>query len=189
MKRRGGAVTLLGLVASLTLTIFLVTPPFVVAQDAGITLRRGFREIRLGDTFDTVESAVVGDSAFSYRGRPDITMRLSDGDRVIDTRGRGYVDRGLFTFTDERLYTITLYLNRERLDYFQLFDQLSTRYGDPGDLDPQRAVWEDEATRIELERPLTVRYLDLETFREKRQQAQTQEAIEDVTREQFLEEF
>jgi len=116
-------------------------------------------------------------------------MALSDRERVIDTRGRMYMDRGVFSFHNGGLFSISLYLSRQRLDYFQLFDQLSRRYGDPGDLDPERAIWEDERTRIVLERPLTVRYLDLEALRERRGRAETTEALEEVGREQFLEEF
>ncbi|MFP4210707.1 MAG: hypothetical protein ACLFR8_05660 [Alkalispirochaeta sp.] len=161
----------------------------VGAQDNGVSLRRGFRDVELGASFDVTESALIRDPAFQYRGRPDITMALSDRERVIDTRGRVYMERGVFSFHDNRLFSISLYLSRRRLDYFQLFDQLRERYGDPRDLDPERAIWEDGTTRIELERPLTVRYLDLAMFEERRDRAETAEALEEVTREQFLEEF
>lgn len=161
----------------------------VSAQDEGISLRRGFREIVLGSDFDTTETAIIGDGAFAYRGRPDISLSLSREDTVIDTRGRGYVDRALFAFHNDRLFSISLYLQQQRLDYFQVFNQLSERYGDPATLDPERALWEDGRTRIELERPLTVRYLDVETFRARRDEARNRQAIEDITREEFLDEF
>ncbi|MCG8477770.1 MAG: hypothetical protein MI724_01655 [Spirochaetales bacterium] len=161
----------------------------VAAQDRETELRRGFREIRLGATFEEVEEHLLADTAFVYRGRADVSLRLSDGQTIIDSRGRVFVDRGLFQFADGRLYTMALYINRDRLDYFQLFEQLRTRYGDPIDLDPQRALWEDETTRIELERPLTVRYLDLAVFEARRGDDRALEAAEDVAREQFIEEF
>jgi hypothetical protein len=174
------------LVAIVLLVFF---PKNTNAQDPDLSLRRGFRAVQLGLTFAEAEDALRGDSAFQYRGRPDVSMALSDGQEQIDTRGRGYVDRGLQAFHNGRVYNISLYLNQQRVDYFQLFEQLRTRYGDPVDLDPQRAIWEDETTRIELERPLTVQYLDLAVFRERRGQARTREAVEDTTREAFLEEF
>ena len=159
------------------------------AQEAELSLRRGFRAVQLGLTFTEAEDALRADPAFQYRGQPDVTMALSDGQQQIDTRGRGYVARGLLAFHNARVYSVVLYLNQQRIDYFQLFEQLSTRYGNPGDLNPQRAIWEDDRTRIELERPLTVRYLDLTVFRERRGEARTREAIEDTTREAFLGEF
>lgn len=175
------------LLVMIALTVLL--PGIPEAQEADLSLRRGFRAVQLGLTFSEVEDALRSDPAFLYRGQPDVTMSLSDGQEQIDTSGRGYVDRGLLAFHNARLYSLALYLNQQRLDYFQLFEQLQTRYGDPVDLDPRRAMWEDETTRIELERPLTVRYLDLAVFRERRGQTRTREAVEDTTRETFLEEF
>lgn len=161
----------------------------LTAQDREIELRRGFRDIRLGATFEEVDRELQADTAFVYRGQSDVSLSLSDGRTVIDSRGRVFVDRGLFQFADGRLYTMALYVNRDRLDYFQVFEQLRARYGEPFDLDPQRAFWEDATTRIELERPLTVRYLDLAVFEARRGARRALEAAEDVAREQFLEEF
>lgn len=152
-------------------------------------LERGYRRIRLGSPFSVVQDRLSEDVNFSYRGDPDVSLSLSDSQQVIDSRGRGYIERGLFQFHEDRLYVITLYLDRRRLDYFQLLNRLQERYGPPQDLDPRRTVWEDGRTRIELERPLTVRYLDLETFLERRSERETMRALEDVTREGFLEDF
>ncbi len=152
-------------------------------------LQRGFRELQLGTPYLTVQTALEADFYFNYRGEPDVSLAPGNGGEVIDTDGRGYVSRGLFQFQDGALYIIALYLDRQRLDYFQLYNRLQDRYGPPLDLNPQRAVWQDRLTRIELERPLTVRYLDLETFEVRRRERRALEAIEDMTREQFLEEF
>ncbi|MFW5694565.1 MAG: hypothetical protein ACOCYB_05315 [Alkalispirochaeta sp.] len=184
-------------VAVILLAVVVYTVGFdtLAAQDADPAaagpeaLRRGFRELELGLPFDRVEELLQGDSAFQYRGEPDVSMRRSDGGTVIDTRGRIYMDRGIFQFHDDQLFTIALYLDRSRLDYFQLYEQFRSRYGEPTELDPQRAFWEDQRTRIELERPLTVRYLDLETFEARRNETRLQQATEDIAREQFLEEF
>lgn len=159
------------------------------AQDADLRLRRGFREISLGLPFAAVQEALAADAAFLYRGEPDVSLRLSDGEQLIDTRGRVYMERGVFQFHNGQLFSMALYLNRQTLDYFQLYEQLRTRYGDPVELDPQRAYWQDVSTRIELERPLTVRYLDRAVFEERRRNARTLEAAEDISRERFLEEF
>jgi len=157
--------------------------------DAEVPLRRGFRDLLLGTPFNQAQEFLQSDPAFQYRGEPDVSLRLSDGGTVIDTRGRVYMDRGIFQFHEEQLFSIALYLDRSRLDYFQLYEQFRDRYGEPIDLDPQRALWEDQRTRIELERPLTVRYLDLETFEARRRETRTEQAVEDITRERFLEEF
>jgi hypothetical protein len=165
-------------------------PPNVQpGEEISSVLERGYRQIRLGTPFAVVQDRLSEDESFFYRGDPDVSLSLSDSQQVIDSRGRGYMERGLFQFYDGALYVITLYLDRRQLDYFQLFARLQERYGPPSDLDPRRAVWEDEETRIELERPLTVRYLDLETFLARRTVRDTARAFEDVTRERFLEDF
>jgi hypothetical protein len=168
---------------------FLLLSGTLLAQDGGVALRRGFREVELGLPFGTVQERLAADPAFSYRGEPDVSMRISDGESVIDTRGRIWIDRGIFQFHNGSLTSITLYLDRTRLDYFQLYEQLRSRYGEASDLDPRGTVWEDQRTRIRLERPLTITYLDLESYLERRQEQLTLEAVEDATRRQFLEEF
>jgi hypothetical protein len=176
-------------VCIVTFLLFSVGVSLLSAQDTEEELQRGFRDVVLGLSFEETEQRLAADLAFQYRGQPDVSMRLSDGESVIDTRGRLYVDRGLFQFFDGTLYSMALYLNRGRLDYFQLYEQLRGRYGEPMDLDPQRSVWQDQQTRIELERPLTVKYLDLARFEERRATQETLEAAEDLARDQFLEEF
>lgn len=161
----------------------------VMAQDAGLVLRRGYREIVLGMEFEATQSALQAESSFFYRGPADVSLLPSDGEYMIDSTGRGYIDRGLFQFHEGRLYSIAVYMNNRRLDYFQLFEQLRGRYGDPIDLDPDRAIWEDGATRIQLERPLTVRYLDLETFLDRRNETGRLDSAARMSRDDFLSEF
>lgn len=172
-----------------TLLLGLLLIHVAPAQDAGIVLRRGFRDIELGIDFEETQRLLQSDSAFYYRGPADVSLLPSDGENTIDSAGRGFVDRGLFQFSDGVLYTIVIYIDQTRLDYFQLFEQLRSRYGDPVDLDPQRATWEDDRTRIELERPLTVRYLDLETFLDRRNETRRLDSAAAMSRDQFLSEF
>ena len=153
------------------------------------TLLRGFRDLQLGLSFSEAQAVLRRDSAFNYRGPEDVSLRLSDSRTVIDSPGRGFVDRVLLQFFDESLYIITLYLNRDRLDYFQVFNRMSARYGTPTELNPQMTRWEDAATRITVERPLQVQYLDLATFERVRDSARIEEAIQTELRQEFLDAF
>jgi hypothetical protein len=38
------------------------------------------------------------------------------------------------------------------------------RYGEPNFLNPQETVWETDTTRVSIERPLTVKYIDKYNF-------------------------
>lgn len=169
-------------------TLLLVVPVSTIgAQES--TLRRGFRDIQLGSTFQEAQERLASEGAFAYRGEPDLSMSLSRSESVIDSEGRGFVDRGLLQFSSDRLYILTLYLDQTQLDYFQMFEQLVSRYGDPPELTPRWARWEDDRTRIELERPLTVRYLDRQVLQELGSRVGIERAIGSEERDRFLEEF
>jgi hypothetical protein len=99
------------------------------------------------------------------------------------------MERGAFLFEEDFLYIITLFLNRERLDYFTIYRTLQSKYGDPDDLSPEAAIWEDEATRMSLERPLTVKYVDLDRFEAQIEEGEMGESLRAQMREIFLEQF
>lgn len=168
-------------------TLWFIAVAAVSAQEGG--LRRGYRAVELGMSFDAAQQALRQDAGFAYRGEPDVSLRLSDGQSVIDSAGNGFIRRALLQFASGELYILALYLDRQYLDYFALFGALRERYGDPDELSPDRALWRDERTRIELERPLTVRYLDIERFEQQRGQRRAERALLDLNRERFLEEF
>lgn len=170
-------------------TIMMALSFVASAQDSNITLRRGYRQLLLGMEFDAVESALQAESSFYYRGSADVSLVPSDGNYIIDSSGRGFIDRGLFQFHEGALYSIAIYVDTRRIDFFQVFEQLRGRYGDPADLDPERAIWEDEETRIVLERPLTVRYLDLETFLDRQNETSRTDSAARMSRDAFLSEF
>ena len=52
----------------------------VGAQEAG--LRRGYRAVELGLSFEAAQQALRQDAGFAYRGEPDVSLRLSDGQSV-----------------------------------------------------------------------------------------------------------
>ena len=124
-----------------------------------------------------------------YRGGPDVSFRPFDQERSIETEGRGYMERGAFHFDEGTLYIITLFLNRDRLDYFTLYRTLEEKYGAPEALTPERAIWEDEGTRMTLERPLTVKYLDIPRFEARIDEGQMEESLRIQARNLFLDQF
>lgn len=124
-----------------------------------------------------------------YRGAPDVSLRPFDQERSIETEGRGYMERGAFLFNEDYLYIITLFLNRERIDYFTIYRALESKYGEPDELSPDRALWENETTRMSLERPLTVKYVDRQRFESQIEEGEMEESLRAQMREIFLEQF
>jgi hypothetical protein len=108
---------------------------------------------------------------------------------VIECEGAVFIARGFFQFHEKELYIIILMLDREKIDYFTMYTTLKEKYGDPSYLDPEQVVWENEAVRMSLERPLQIKYVELETFEELKQSSEAEESMEQYTRDRFLEQF
>ena len=152
-------------------------------------LQRGFSSVTLGMELDAAKLALAGDPNFRYRGDPDVSLVPGRRLPVIDAAGVVYVERGLFQFRGDRLYLITILLDRGRLDYFSVYRTLVDRYGEPIRLDPGSAVWENETTRVTLERPLTVKYVDLPVFFAIIDEGRMEEALDQISRDRFLDQL
>jgi hypothetical protein len=152
-------------------------------------LQTGFGLVDLGMSMDQVKSALADDPNFDYRGDPDVSFLPYTEVPIIETAGTAFVSTGIFQFHDDSLYVITLVLNDRRLDYFTLYDSLRAKYGEPNSLTPSTAIWESEVVRIALEKPLTVKYIDVPVFDALVREGEMNEAIETVTRDRFLEQL
>jgi hypothetical protein len=159
------------------------------ANGSSAALSREFFGISLKDNLTQVKDRLKGHPYFFYRGDPDVSFMPQTTQTVIDCEGMYYVKRGFFQFSEESLYIMTLYLNPERLDYFSLFTALTKKYGRPASLDPTGAVWRSGQTRLSLEKPLTFKYIDEETFDKLKSDGESQKSLEDTSREKFLDSF
>jgi hypothetical protein len=159
------------------------------APQPSAELSRAFYGIGLKDGLEAVKDNLQGHPYFSYRGDPDVSFLPQTTRTVIDCEGRFYVKRGLFQFSGDELYIMTLYLDPERLDYFSLFTALTKKYGRPVSLNPQAAVWQNGSTRLSLEKPLIVKYIDRETFDKLKAEGENQKSLEEQSRRRFLDSF
>lgn len=179
---RGSAMKqcLLGLIALLSLTggVSAQTPP-----------RPGFDAFQLGMSLAELKTALKSNSFFVYSGEPDVTVLARPNTNLIDVPGISYFARGVFQVVDGKLYSITLELNPDQLDYFGMYTALAKKYGEPTALDPSSARWESPTVRLSLEKPLTVKYLDMAVFQKLQKEGRAQEALQQITRDQFLQNF
>jgi hypothetical protein len=159
---------------------------------AGSGVPRAFRSIELGMDRDAVMEAlkILSDPArkpiFSYRGPEDVSLLPSPNQSLIDAAGMSFVKRGYFQFLDGKLWVMILVLNPDKIDHYSVYMSLAGKYGQPGLLDPKEARWEDSATRLALERPLTLRYMDLAVFGRLREGSSTKESVIELDRQDFL---
>jgi hypothetical protein len=152
-------------------------------------LPSGYGQYGFGLSLEEVKELLGADISFAYRGDPDVQMLPVRRSPVIETAGTGFITRGYFQFRDDALYMILLELQPGRLDYYTMYRTLQEKYGEPARLSPVDMVWETESVRLVLERPLTVKYLDLEAFREIRDEARVEQSLREISRDRFLEKF
>jgi hypothetical protein len=152
-------------------------------------LPRGFRNLSLGMQLDEVKQELIRDTYFLFRGDPDVSMLARPNSTLIECRGFIYIDRAFFQFDEEKLYTIILKLNPNELDFYSVFTQLTEKYGESDYLDPEQVVWKNDSVQLSLERPLSVKYIDLEIFESIRESARVEESVKAASRKDFLEMF
>jgi hypothetical protein len=65
---------------------------------------------------------------------------------------------------NEELYTIILRFNARKFSYNDLLNALQKKYGRSRVLGQDATVWQNEHSRIQLEKDSHVKYIDLERF-------------------------
>jgi len=108
---------------------------------------------------------------------------------IIETTGRSFIRRAFFQLHEENVYIMSFSLNARLIDHYSVYTSLVRRYGEPISLNPHEAVWESDETRLSLERPLTVKYLDRTVFNDLLDESRTRESQGIILREEFLRGF
>jgi len=147
---------------------------------------REFGGVELGMDRDAVIEALKKNYLFAYRGPEDVFFLLSPNQSLIEVSGLSFVKRGYFQFYEGKLWTIILVLDPAKIDHYSIYATLVGKYGEPGLLDPKEARWEDASVRMALERPLTLRYMDMAVFGRLRDEAKAGRSFEEFDREGFL---
>jgi len=147
---------------------------------------RAFRNIELGMEMDEVKALLSSDGVFAYRGDPDVSLLPRPNESLIEVSGISYVRRAFFQFYEGKLFVMIFALNEKEMDHYSVFTSLSVKYGKPDSLSPSESVWSDGATRLSVERPLAVKYIDLAVFNALKAAGTAQQSYEDLLRAEFL---
>ena len=157
-------------------------------QDKAV-LPAEYRSIKLGMGIDAVKEALKEDAVFGYRGERDVSLLPTENRSLIESAGSYFISRSWFQFYKDNLYTMIFKLNTDTVDYYSVYSKFCEKYGEPASINPQRAVWEDEHTRVVIERPLIVKYIDLAVFNELISQSTTEKAASETNRQNFIDGF
>jgi len=154
-------------------------------------LPSGYRKIRLGMSVDEVKKLLQQDSWFGYHGDRDVSLLPGENRILIETDAKAghvdsFLDRCWFQFADDKLYVITINLNKEKIDHYSIFTTLCDKYGNPEKLNPEKSIWENSSVTMTLERPLTLKYVDNATFDKLSKKSNVNNSVEEMTAEMFL---
>jgi hypothetical protein len=157
--------------------------------DGDKTLPRQFREISLGMAIDSLKEALMKDDLFNFRGDRDVSFLPAREESLVETTGSSFVRRAFFQLREGNLFIMSFTLNTEMMDHYSMFTNLVEKYGQPSYLNPREAVWETEETRITLERPLTIKYVDKKVFDDIISESALIQSRRVRERQEFLDEF
>lgn len=153
------------------------------------TVPQQFRNIRLGMTLDQVKSALLKDPYFDYKGPPDVSMLASPDENLIETSGYSFISRALFQFYQKKLYIMILMLNPQEISYYTMYTTLRKKYGPSTSLSPDEVVWDSPQVRLSLERPLTIKYIDMSVFNRLKKAGKMKQSERSISRDAFLNQF
>jgi hypothetical protein len=152
-------------------------------------LPRTFRELALGMSLENLKKELLRDGLFNFRGDRDVSFLPAREQSLVETTGRSFIRRAFFQLRDGEVFIMSFALNTAMVDHYSIFTSLVTKYGEPSFLDPKQAVWETEDTRIAIERPLTVKYIDKRVFNDIIDESSLVESREVQRRQEFIGEF
>ncbi|MBR0496432.1 MAG: hypothetical protein IJJ71_09690 [Treponema sp.] len=168
--------------------LFAVFAFFLSAQI--FSLPNGYSSAKLGMDIDSLKEALKKDHQFGYRGDRDVSLSPSDGQFLIETDGSqfgfSFLGRCWFQFANDKLYIITLNLDRNKVDHYSVFSKLCEKYGNPDELSPKKSVWRDGDVILSLEKPLTLKYTDAKAFDSKKDSSNVEKTTAEKARDKFL---
>ncbi|MCL2834561.1 MAG: hypothetical protein FWD78_15430 [Treponema sp.] len=150
---------------------------------------RQFRGLVLGMDLNSLKTALTRDDLLAFRGDRDVSIIPGREETLVETTGASFIKRAFFQLTGGNVYIMAFTLDTAILDHYSVYTSLVKKYGEPDYLDPSEAVWESDETRLSIERPLTVKYIDKKVFNGLIDASKAQENLQQFQREEFLNEF
>ena len=152
-------------------------------------LPRQFRSLSLGSGLEDLRSALIRDELFHFRGDRDVSFLPVREETLVETSGLSFIRRAYFQLSEGAVYIMSFSLDTRLMDHYSVFTSFVKKYGEPVSLSPGEAVWESPETRVSIERPLTIKYLDKIVFNRLVEESKTAEKYELLRREEFLADF
>ena len=150
---------------------------------------RQFLNLALGMSLDDLKTALAGNGLFRFRGDRDVSFVPVREETLVETTGLSYIRRAYFQLSGGAVFIMAFSLETRFMDHYSVYTSFVKKYGEPLSLSPGEAVWETDETRVSIERPLTVKYIDKKVFDRLVEESKTKERLELLNRAEFLNEF
>lgn len=150
---------------------------------------RQFRSLSLGLSLEDLKLALTGEGLFLFRGDRDVSFLPVREETLVETTGSSFVRRAYFQLSDGMVYIMSFSLDPGLVDHYSVFTSFMKKYGEPQTLNPGEAMWESDDTRVSIERPLTVKYIDKTVFNRLTEESKTGERWGIKLKEDFLNDF
>lgn len=178
------------LVEIFCLFLLFFSPHMIFSQNSSSQIPEGYGGIKLGMNLEQTKRALKNNIDFGYHGDRDVSLLPGENRVLIETdagKDFSFLERCWFQFYNDKLYTITININQEKMDHYSVFSELCKKYGNPKSVSPEKSVWENDSVTMSLERPLTLKYVDKKTFNELQGNSRVGPSATEMTREMFLE--
>jgi len=152
-------------------------------------LSRGFGAITLGSSLDETIDELRASQFFIFNEDQDISRIPNSTNALITVAGEIHIESAFFQFDQERLISIQFILDTAIIDHFSIYTFLQNKYGEPQELNPTIIAWESESVRLSLEKPLIIKYIDLQFFTSQREERTIQRSEREERINAFLEEL
>ncbi|MDR2517149.1 MAG: hypothetical protein LBC88_07200 [Spirochaetaceae bacterium] len=177
------------LCAVIAVLVFAPPSPGRLAAQETADLPRTFRLFTLGMTLDELKTALAADELINFRGDRDVSFLPRREENLVEATGLSFIRRVFFQLLEGRVFIMAFTLDGALVDHYSVYTSLEKKYGAPVRLTPREAVWETAGSRLSLERPLTVKYIDMEVFNRLIAGSETGSEAELFLRQEFLNDF
>ena len=169
--------------------VFIPSRTYPTITPGSEPLPNSFRKLSLGMSLEELKNALADDGLFEFRGDRDVSFLPAREENLVETTGLSFIRRAFFQLKENKVFIMAFSLDTQRMDHYSVFISLIKKYGEPTSLNPHESVWESDKIRISLERPLTVKYIDMTVFKAIIDESKAEETHEVFLRQGFLNEF
>ncbi len=152
-------------------------------------LSDGYKNIKLGMSKEEVQNILMKSIEFNYKKEEILTFRLEPDTDIISTEGYGYIINAYFHFHQDQLFQIILKISEDKIGYYYILKNFTTRFGKSTNLSPTRSIWDNEKIRIVLEKPCTLKYVYLPVWNGLLKEDVTSDNILELNRQKFVDDL